>query len=178
MSEVLGSSALIQFAAEPGQRCCDVGPAYFALARVSSETISIWVLVLIWCKMKSKPLAKQQEPSRKLDKYWVPIVAKTLDVLDCFNSVNEALALEEVVRRTGISHTSAFRILHTLVVRDYLTQSGRQYRLSRLRKKDQIRLRQSLDTSTSQLKFRKVWKTLQWQQVSPCPYGITIGTPI
>lgn len=85
--------------------------------------------------MKSKSAAKQQEPSRKLDKYWVPIVAKTIDLLECFNSVNEALTLEEVVRRTGISHTSAFRILHTLVVRDYLSQSGRQYRLSRLRKK-------------------------------------------
>jgi ribose transport system substrate-binding protein len=88
--------------------------------------------------MKSKSPAKQQEPSRKLDKYWVPIVAKTLDLLDCFNSVNETLTLEEVVRRTGIPHTSAFRILHTLVVRDYLSQSGRQYRLSRLRKKIKV----------------------------------------
>jgi ribose transport system substrate-binding protein len=85
--------------------------------------------------MKSKAVSKQQEPSRKVDKYWVPIVAKTLDLLDCFGSVNETLTLEEVVKRTGIPHTSAFRILHTLVIRDYLSQSGRHYRLSRLRKK-------------------------------------------
>ena len=85
--------------------------------------------------MKSKLPARQHESSRKVDKYWVPIVAKTLDLLDCFSSVNETLTLEEVVRRTGIPHTSAFRILHTLVIRDYLSQSGRQYRLSRLRKK-------------------------------------------
>jgi ribose transport system substrate-binding protein len=85
--------------------------------------------------MKRKLPAKQTEPSRKIDKYWIPIVAKTLDLLDCFSSVNETLTLEEVVRRTGIPHTSAFRILHTLVVRDYLSQSGRHYRLSRLRKK-------------------------------------------
>lgn len=85
--------------------------------------------------MKRKTPAKPNEPSRKIDKYWVPIVAKTLDLLDCFGSVNETLTLEEVVRRTGIPHTSAFRILHTLVVRDYLSQSGRHYRLSRLRKK-------------------------------------------
>jgi ribose transport system substrate-binding protein len=85
--------------------------------------------------MKSKSSTKQHEPSRKVDKYWVPIVAKTLDLLDCFSSVNETLTLEEAVRRTGIPHTSAFRILHTLVIRDYLSQSGRQYRLNRLRKK-------------------------------------------
>src|SRR6202022_2084521 len=85
--------------------------------------------------MKSKSSTKQHEPSRKVDKYWGPIVAKTLDLLDCFSSVNETLTLEEVVRRTGIPHTSAFRILHTLVVLDYLSQCGRQYRLSRLRRK-------------------------------------------
>ena len=43
------------------------------------------------------------------------------------------MTLEEVVKRTGIPHTTAYRILHTLVLRDYLTQSGRQYRLNRLR---------------------------------------------
>lgn len=76
-----------------------------------------------------------EEKSRRVDKYWVPIIGKTLDLLDCFNSTNGSLTLEEIVRRTGIAHTTAFRILHTLVLRDYLTQSGRQYRLSRMRKK-------------------------------------------
>jgi ribose transport system substrate-binding protein len=75
------------------------------------------------------------DPSRKVDKYWVPIIAKTIDLLDCFGSTSEALNLEEVVKRTGIPHTTTFRILHTLVVRNYLTQSGRYYKLSRLRKK-------------------------------------------
>lgn len=87
------------------------------------------------CKMKTKSAGKQQELSRKVDKYWVPIVAKTIDLLDCFGSASETLTLEEVVKRTGIPHTTAFRILHTLVIRDYLSQSGRHYRLSRLRKK-------------------------------------------
>lgn len=85
--------------------------------------------------MKTKSGGKRQELSRKVDKYWVPIVAKTIDLLDCFGSTSETLTLEEVVKRTGIPHTTAFRILHTLVIRDYLSQSGRQYRLSRLRKK-------------------------------------------
>ncbi len=85
--------------------------------------------------MKTKPEINRQEISRKIDKYWVPIIAKTIDLLDCFGSTSEALTLEEVVRRTGIPHTTAYRILHTLVLRDYLTQTGRQYRLNRLRRR-------------------------------------------
>jgi ribose transport system substrate-binding protein len=77
----------------------------------------------------------RRENSREIDKYWVPIVARTIDLLDCFGSTTETLTLEEVVKRTGIPHTTAFRILHTLVVLDYLSQSGRKYRLSRLRRK-------------------------------------------
>jgi ribose transport system substrate-binding protein len=83
--------------------------------------------------MKAKP--ERQEISRKVDKYWVPIIAKTIELLDCFGSATESLTLEEVVKRTGIPHTTAYRILHTLVLRDYLTQSGRQYRLNRLRRR-------------------------------------------
>ncbi|MGC2398697.1 MAG: substrate-binding domain-containing protein [Acidobacteriaceae bacterium] len=73
--------------------------------------------------------------SREVDKYWVPIVAKTIELLDCFGSTTETLTLEEVVKRTGIPHTTAFRVLHTLVVCDYLSQSGRRYRLSGLRRR-------------------------------------------
>src|ERR1700735_891300 len=85
--------------------------------------------------MKNKPEGNREEVSRKIDKYWVPIIAKTIELLDCFGSAAESLTLEEVVKRTGIPHTTAFRILHTLVVLDYLSQSGRKYRLSRLRRK-------------------------------------------
>src|SRR6202167_912192 len=77
----------------------------------------------------------RRENSRKVDKYWVPIVARTIKLLDCFSSTTEMLTLEEVVKRTEIPHTPAFRILHTLVLLDYLSQSGRQYRLSRLRRR-------------------------------------------
>ena len=83
--------------------------------------------------MKAKP--ERQEISRKVDKYWVPIIARTIELLDCFSSANESLTLEEAVRRTGIPHTTAYRILHTLVLRDYLIQSGRQYRLNRMRRR-------------------------------------------
>jgi ribose transport system substrate-binding protein len=83
----------------------------------------------------SRRSAKVARSSRPLDKYWVPIVGKTLDLLDCFNSRSEQLTLEEVVLRTGIPHTTAYRILHTLVVRDHLHRSGNLYRLNRLQKK-------------------------------------------
>lgn len=85
--------------------------------------------------MKTTPEDERPEPSRKIDKYWVPIVAKAIDLLDCFGSAAESLTLEQVVKRTGIPHTTAYRILHTLVLRDYLTQAGREYRLNRLRKR-------------------------------------------
>ncbi len=85
--------------------------------------------------MKTTPGNPKEETSRRVDKYWVPIIAKTIDLLDCFGSASESLTLEEIVKRTGIAHTTAFRILHTLVIRDYLTQTGRHYRLSRMRKK-------------------------------------------
>src|ERR1700734_1365955 len=85
--------------------------------------------------MKTKSESNRQEISRKIDKYWVPIIARTIELLDCFGPANESLTLEEVVKKTGIPHTTAYRILHTLVLRDYLTQSGRQYRLNRLRRR-------------------------------------------
>jgi ribose transport system substrate-binding protein len=78
---------------------------------------------------------ERREPSRKVDKYWVPIVARAIDLLDCFGSATESLTLEQAVKKTGIPHTTAYRILHTLVLRDYLTQTGREYRLNRLRKR-------------------------------------------
>ncbi len=84
--------------------------------------------------MKSNLKAGIAEGNRETDKYWVPIVGKTIDLLDCFSSAAEWLSLEEVVRRTKIPHTTAYRILHTLVCRNYLQQSGRVYRLNRMRR--------------------------------------------
>ncbi len=85
--------------------------------------------------MKSKASKKLIEISRRTDKYWVPVVAKTIDILDCFASDAEQLTLEEVVQRTGVPHTTAYRILHTLVSREYLHQAGRTYRLNRSRRR-------------------------------------------
>ncbi|MBT9332378.1 substrate-binding domain-containing protein [Paracidobacterium acidisoli] len=85
--------------------------------------------------IKNKPDAMNQDNSRRVDKYWIPIVARTIDLLDCFGAATKPLTLEEVVKSTGIPHTTAYRILHTLVLRDYLNRSGRQYRLNQLRRR-------------------------------------------
>jgi ribose transport system substrate-binding protein len=85
--------------------------------------------------MNQEHNGKAPVTTRKTDKYWVPIVAKTIDLLDCFVPEGESLTLEEVVQRTGIPHTTAYRILHTLVSRNFLRQSGRRYGLNRLRKR-------------------------------------------
>lgn len=73
--------------------------------------------------------------SRKTDKYWVPVVSRTLDILECFASNSELLTLEQVVQRTGIPHTTAFRVLHTLVLRNYVSETGRMYQLKESRRK-------------------------------------------
>jgi ribose transport system substrate-binding protein len=75
------------------------------------------------------------KPNRETDRYLVPIVAKTIDLLDCFAADDEALTLKEIIQRTGLPHTTAYRILHTLVTRDYLTQSGHLYRINKLRRR-------------------------------------------
>ena len=124
--------------------------------------------------MKSKLESNRQEISRKIDKYWVPIIARTIELLDCFGSAAESLTLEEVVQRTGIPHTTAYRILHTLVLRDYLTQTGRQYRLNRLRRKLRfgfanlsrhiciaVEIQRSLEKATAAHVFRYRYTTLQ-----------------
>lgn len=69
------------------------------------------------------------------EKYFVPVTAKTLDVLEAFHSAEEELTLKEVIERTGIPHTTAFRILFTLARRGYLAQREKKYRLMQVRQK-------------------------------------------
>lgn len=73
-----------------------------------------------------------------IDKYLVPVASKTLDVLEAFRHPQDELTLQEVIERTGIAHTTAFRILFTLVHRRYLMQVGKRYRLSQAHRKTKI----------------------------------------
>ena len=76
--------------------------------------------------------------TKAADRYIIPVAAKTLDVLEAFRSPNDELTLQEVIRKTGIAHATAFRILYTLVHRGYLTRSDNHYRLATVRRKPKI----------------------------------------
>jgi ribose transport system substrate-binding protein len=72
-------------------------------------------------------------------KYMVPMLSKALDVLEVFGSHRDELTLEQIISRTRISHASAFRIVHTLVQRGYLSRvEPKRYRLSWHRRKLRI----------------------------------------
>lgn len=70
-------------------------------------------------------------------KYVIPMVSKALDVLELFSTHREELTLEQIIRRTGVPHASAFRIVQTLVRRGYLAriEPDKRYRLNWTRKK-------------------------------------------
>jgi len=85
--------------------------------------------------MKSKVPKNEHKATRATDRYLVPIVAKTIDLLDCFGTDGQALNLKEVIQKTGLPHTTVFRILHTLVSREYLTQTGHLYRINKSRRR-------------------------------------------
>lgn len=83
-------------------------------------------------------------------KYLIPVASRTLDVLEVFRNPQEELTLEQIVRRTNIPHTTAFRILYTLAHRGYVVQtaSGKRYRLNPVRRKTKIGFA-TLSTKTS-----------------------------
>lgn len=76
-------------------------------------------------------------PQQKIKRlYLIPILSKSLDILELFESENKPLTLEEIFQRLQISKTSIYRILKTFVHRGYMAQtSDGSYRLvSRPRK--------------------------------------------
>jgi ribose transport system substrate-binding protein len=76
-----------------------------------------------------------RDPNRK---YLIPIASKVLDVLDAFESPQQELTLQQVIERTGVPHTTAFRILFTLAHRGALIQSGKKYRLAAVRRRIKV----------------------------------------
>jgi len=56
--------------------------------------------------------------------YLVPIACKTLDILEVFRTPHERLTLQQIIGRTSIAHTTAFRLLKTLVHRGYIQYDG------------------------------------------------------
>jgi len=54
------------------------------------------------------------DKSNGTNKYFVEVVAKALDVLDAFRRPEDELTLSEIAKRTSLSPSYAFRLLHTL----------------------------------------------------------------
>lgn len=69
-------------------------------------------------------------PASFKPKHLIPIVLRTLDVLDCFHDETTTLSLAEIITRTGIARASAFRIVKTLAHRGLLVQvpGSKRYR--------------------------------------------------
>jgi ribose transport system substrate-binding protein len=68
--------------------------------------------------------------------YLIPVLSKSLDVLELLEQEKQPLALEQIYQRTHISKTTVFRILRTLVHRGYVSrpEDGRYRLVSRPRK--------------------------------------------
>jgi ribose transport system substrate-binding protein len=70
-------------------------------------------------------------PKAKIKRlYLIPILSKSLDVIEQLEQNHAPVTLEDVYQKTQISKTSVYRILKTLVHRGYVAQSqDGQYRL-------------------------------------------------
>ena len=55
--------------------------------------------------------------------YLIPVLSKALDILELLQSAGEPLPLEAIYRRTGVSKTTVFRVLKTLVHRGYAARN-------------------------------------------------------
>jgi ribose transport system substrate-binding protein len=68
--------------------------------------------------------------------YLIPVLSKSLDVLELLEQQKQPLTLEQIYQRTAISKTTVFRILKTLVHRGYVARpaDGRYRLISRPRK--------------------------------------------
>ena len=70
---------------------------------------------------------KQKLKPKRL--YLIPVVTKTLDVLELLQVENQPMLLDTIHKKTKASKTTVYRILKTLVHRGYVTQtSDRHYR--------------------------------------------------
>jgi IclR helix-turn-helix domain len=56
----------------------------------------------------------------KTGSYSVPVVQRTLDILELLYRSDSPLKMNEISRQTGTPHSTTFRILRTLVDRGYL----------------------------------------------------------
>lgn len=67
--------------------------------------------------------ARRRQP--ELDReYIVPVLLKSVQVLDLLGDVPEGLRIEQIHQKTGIAKTTVYRIVRTLVVSGRLRHGG------------------------------------------------------
>jgi len=81
--------------------------------------------------------------------YLVPVLMRTLDILEVLLRSDAPLKMNEISQRTGISKTTTYRILRTLVYRGYVGQDleGRFSMLKALEKAALLRSRAAMAES-------------------------------
>jgi ribose transport system substrate-binding protein len=70
-------------------------------------------------EMGSSPVNGKRGPNPG-DPYLLETVSRACDVLKCFEDSEESLKLRDIIRKTGLNKTIAFRIVHTLAERGLL----------------------------------------------------------
>ena len=82
---------------------------------------------LLWGE-SDKSVALQSDVSRQ---YIVPIVFKTIQIIELLRSETRGLRIEEISQLTGFPKSTIYRIVRTLACTEYLCQEGKGvYRLA------------------------------------------------
>ncbi|MBS1812263.1 MAG: substrate-binding domain-containing protein [Acidobacteria bacterium] len=88
--------------------------------------------------------------SNGTNKYFVEVVAKALDVLDTFGKPEDELTLSEIARRTNLSPSHAFRLLHTLEQKGWVRKISGSKKFHRINRSQRYRVGFALQTSQFQ----------------------------
>jgi DNA-binding IclR family transcriptional regulator len=63
------------------------------------------------------------------DRYWVPALARGLEILTLFSGTRRALGLSDIARELGVSRSSAFRLVRTLEATGFLDRENEVFQL-------------------------------------------------
>lgn len=98
--------------------------------RAAGLADSVGPVYIRWLAVTRTMANRTNPPASYKPKHLIPIVLRTLDVLDCFHDETTTLSLAEIIARTGVARASAFRIVKTLAHRGLLVQvpGSKRYR--------------------------------------------------
>jgi ribose transport system substrate-binding protein len=95
------------------------------------------------------------EPESPKDRYLVEAVLRACDLMDSFQTEGELLRLQDLVSRTKMNKTTAFRILCTLEKRSLIERVGQHHYRSNIRPLKRKRFRFGYCALTSEIAFSR-----------------------